>query len=157
MTLFTIVHSGRWADVVHTFFKGFFMLQSLSGALVLAEQGSAGVAIFLFVYLAILAVMIVGTWKMYEKAGQPGWGVLIPIYNAVLFCRAAGRPGWWVILYFIPLVNLIISIIVMIDLAKRFGKGVGFAIGLILLGVVFIPILGFGSAQYQGDLEPVRL
>jgi hypothetical protein len=62
----------------------------------------------------------------------------------------AGRPGWWLILMLIPFVNLIIAIILSVDIAKHFGKGVGFAIGLIILPIIFYPVLGFGSAQYQG-------
>jgi len=50
----------------------------------------------------------------------------------------------------IPLVNLIVYIIVLIELAKRFGKGIGFALGLLFLPFIFFPVLGFGSAQYHG-------
>ena len=106
--------------------------------------------IFWIVYAAIVILMIAAMWKVFTKAGQPGWGCLIPIYNLYIMCKIAGRPGWWVILMFIPLVNLIIIIILVIDIAKSFGKGVGFGIGLLLLPFIFYPILGFGSAQYQG-------
>jgi hypothetical protein len=87
---------------------------------------------------------------MYEKAGQPGWACLIPIYNFYVLCKIVGRPGWWVILLFIPFVNVVIWIIVALDLAKSFGKGTGFAIGLIFLSVIFIMILGFGDDRYVG-------
>ena len=73
-----------------------------------------------------------------------------PDLQLVHLCKIVGRPGWWVILLLIPFVNFIIGIVLCIDLAKSFGKGVGFGIGLILLSVIFFPILGFGSAQYQG-------
>jgi hypothetical protein len=89
-------------------------------------------------------------WKTFVKAGQPGWGAIIPIYNVYLLCKIGGRPGWWVILFIIPFVSLIISIIVSNDIAKSFGRGVGTTIGLILLPFVFYPILGFGDAEYQG-------
>jgi len=75
---------------------------------------------------------------------------IIPIYNLYVWCKIVGQPWWWILLMLIPFVNFIIAIILIIDLAKSFGKGVGFAIGLILLGVIFFPILGFGSTQYQG-------
>jgi hypothetical protein len=94
--------------------------------------------------------MIAAIWKMFSKAGQPGWAAIIPIYNIYVMCKIAGRPGWWVLLMFIPLVNFIIIIILCIDLAKSFGKGAGFGIGLLLLPFIFYPVLGFGSAQYQG-------
>ena len=60
--------------------------------------------------------MIVSYWKVFEKAGQPGWGVLIPIYNILLLLKIAGKPGWWILLYLIPLVNIVIGIIVCIDI-----------------------------------------
>ena len=107
------------------------------------------------IIIGIVVLVIAGSWKMYEKADEPGWAVLIPIYNYIVLMRIVGRPGWWVILYFIPLVNLVISIIVAADLAKSFGKGVGFALGLIFLGFIFIPILGLGDAQYQGPAAAV--
>ena len=83
------------------------------------------------------------------KAGQPGWGVLIPIYNIYLLTQIAGRPGWWVLLFLIPFVNIIVGIIVDIDIAKNFGKDAAFGLGLYFLGFIFFPILGFGSATYQ--------
>ena len=104
----------------------------------------------LIISLLIGLVLIVAMWKIFTKAGQPGWASLIPIFNIYIWCKIVGRPGWWVILMLIPFVNFIIAIILCIDLAKSFGKGVGFGIGIILLGIIFLPILGFGSAQYQG-------
>ena len=87
---------------------------------------------------------------MFVKAGQPGWASIIPIYNGIVVLQIAGRPVWWILLYLIPVVNLIIAIIVMVDFAKSFGKGVGFALGLIDLGFIFMPILAFGDSQYLG-------
>ena len=109
--------------------------------------------------LFILAVMIVGIaglWKTFEKAGKPGWAAIVPIYNMVVMLEIAGRPLWWIILFFIPLVNFIILIIVAVDIAKAFGKGTGFGLGLAFLGFVFYPILGFGDARYlgAGGIEP---
>ena len=101
--------------------------------------------------LIIGIVVIVAMWKVFVKAGQPGWASIIPFYNVYVLCKIAGKPGWWLILFFIPIVNFVIAIIVMVELAKRFGKGVGFAIGMLLLGFIFIPILGFGDATYHGS------
>ena len=106
--------------------------------------------ISMIISLAIAVLIIVAMWKVFTKAGQPGWASLIPIYNLYLLCRIAGRPGWWLLLMLIPLVNIIILIILCIDVAKSFGNGVGFGLGLAILGFIFWPILGFGSAQYQG-------
>lgn len=112
--------------------------------------GGIGMLIFVVLYLAMLVLVIAGAWKTYAKAGQPGWGAIVPIYNVYLLCKIVGRPGWWTVLLLIPYLNLIFAIIVMLDLAKSFAKGVGFAIGLILLSPIFMCILGFGSAEYQG-------
>jgi hypothetical protein len=113
-------------------------------------QGQAPGPLFWIFWLAFMILMIAACWKIFTKAGQPGWASIIPIYNWYILCKIVGRPGWWVILLLIPFINFIIGIILCIDLAKSFGKGVGFGIGLILLGLIFFPILGFGSAQYQG-------
>ncbi len=123
----------------------------------LAQNNAAGSAaagigglLFAIVILALAILVIVGGWKMFAKAGQPGWAILIPIFNYYIMCKIVGRPGWWVILMLIPVVSLVIYIMLMIDLAKSFGRGTGTAVGLVLLGAIFIPILGFGSAEYHG-------
>lgn len=112
--------------------------------------GGFGALIVLVVYLAIIVAVVAGMWKMFAKAGQPGWAAIVPIYNLFILLKIVGRPWWWLLLMFIPLVSIVVAVVVCIDLAKSFGKGVGYAIGLILLGFVFIPLLGFGDAQYQG-------
>jgi hypothetical protein len=106
--------------------------------------------IFWVCYFAVIILLIAAMWKVFTKAGQPGWAAIIPIFNMYILCKVAGRPGWWVILLLIPFVNFIILIILSIDVAKSFGKGAGFGIGLFFLPFIFYPILGFGSAQYQG-------
>ncbi len=117
-----------------------------------SSGGGAGVcgALGILIYLAVIVVIIAGMWKTYAKAGQPGWASIIPIYNMYVLCLMAGRPGWWLILMLIPFVNLIVLAIISIDVARAFGKGTGFGIGLWLLSFIFYPILGFGDAQYQG-------
>ena len=114
-----------------------------------AAGAVGGLIVFVFM-LAFLIFMIAAMWKVFEKAGQPGWAAIVPFYNLYIMLKITGRPVWWIILFFIPIVSLIVSIITMVDLAKSFGKGTGFAIGLLLLGFIFFPILGFGDAQYQG-------
>jgi hypothetical protein len=101
-------------------------------------------------YFAVIILLIAAMWKVFSKAGQPGWAAIIPIYNIYVMCKVAGRPGWWLLLMLIPFVNFIILIILSIDIAKSFGKGAGFGLGMAFLGFIFWPILGFGSAQYQG-------
>ena len=115
-----------------------------------AAAGGGG--LILFIQLAIIIVMLVACWKVFTKAGQPGWAAIIPIYNLYVLITIVGKPWWWLLLFFIPIVNLVMGIIVTVELAKRFGQGVGFAVGLILLPFVFYPILGFGSATYTPAL-----
>jgi Family of unknown function (DUF5684) len=113
-------------------------------------QGEPPSPVAMIFGLLIALLIIVAMWKVFTKAGQPGWASIIPIYNLYIWCKIVGRPWWWILLMLIPFVNFIVAIILSIDLAKSFGKGVGFGLGLALLGFIFWPILGFGSAQYQG-------
>jgi hypothetical protein len=101
-------------------------------------------------YGLFILLMIASMWKVFTKAGEPGWAAIIPIYNIIVWCKIVGRPAWWVILLLLPCINIVILFILAIDLAKSFGKGAGFGIGLALLGFIFFPILAFGSAQYIG-------
>ncbi len=128
----------------------FTLAQSGSGGAAAGAAGAIGALLFFVIYVGIIVVVIAGLWKIFSKAGQPGWAAIVPIYNTFILCKIVGRPWWWLILMLIPFINFIIAIILMVDLAKSFGKSVLFAVGLILLGFVFIPILGFGPAQYQG-------
>jgi len=109
---------------------------------------------FLIVMLAFAVIMIASCWKIFTKAGQPGWAAIVPIYNIIVILQIVGKPLWWIVLLLIPLVNIAVAILVYIDLAKSFGKGAGFGIGLVFLGFIFFPILGFGSARYQGPATP---
>jgi Family of unknown function (DUF5684) len=119
-----------------------------------AEAPKGPGALFWICEIAFIILMVASIWKIFSKAGQPGWAAIIPIFNTYIMCKVAGRPGWWLLLLFIPFVNFIIWIILCIDIAKAFGKGAGFGIGLLLLPFIFFPILGFGSAQYQGAPPP---
>ncbi len=116
-------------------------------------EGVAGF-ILVLIYLAVIVLCVAGGWKMFEKANQPGWGILIPIYNIILMLNVAGKPVWWIILMFIPVANVIVGILVSVAIARNFRKGAGFAIGLIFLPVIFIPILGFGDAEYDPAAVP---
>ena len=117
-----------------------------------ADQGIlAGLGVgMILVYLVILLVVVISMWKIFDKAGKPGWAAIVPIYNYIVMLEIIGKPVWWVILLLIPCVNIVILIIMMLELAKSFGKSAGFGVGLIFLGIVFLPILGFGDARYVG-------
>ncbi len=101
------------------------------------------------VWLVFIVVVIASIWRVFEKAGKPGWAALIPIYNVYVLIKIAGKPGWWLLLCLIPLVNIVVLIIVYIALAENFGKGVGFALGLIFLSFIFFPMLAWGNAVYN--------
>jgi len=111
---------------------------------------SAPGLLFWLIWLAVVIVTIAGMWKTFEKAGKPGWAAIIPIYNIYVILQLIGKPWWWLLLLLIPLVNIILIFVIYIVLAKAFGKGAGFGVGLTLLSFIFFPLLGFGDAQYQG-------
>ena len=115
---------------------------------------SAGMGIGMLFWLIVVGISIAAMWKIFTKAGKPGWAAIVPIYNLIVLFDIVGRPLWWIVLFFVPFVNFVIAIILVVDLAKVFGKGAGFAVGMLLLPIVFYPMLGFGSAQYLG--RPAR-
>ncbi len=100
--------------------------------------------------LVLVIALIAGAWKVFEKAGRPGWGCLIPIYNVILLLGMAGKPLWWIVLMFVPLVSVVVAILLNIEVAKNFGKGTGFGFGLAILPMIFYPMLGFSEARWQG-------
>ena len=106
-------------------------------------------AIWWLVLVAYTVAVIASWWMIFGKAGEAGWKSLIPIYNFIVLLKIVGREWWWVLLVLIPLVNVIVLIIVALDLAKAFGRGTGFGLGLIFLTPIFSLILGFGSDTYE--------
>ena len=106
-----------------------------------------GIGVIIF-YVLLMILLVVSNWKIYEKAGQPGWAALIPIYNIVVLFKIVNKPLWWIFMFFIPIANIIFMIKLYHALSLAFGKGTGFTVGLILLGIVFMPILAFGDAKY---------
>lgn len=105
---------------------------------------------FFFVVMAIAIVTIIAQWKIYTKAGQPGWASIIPIYNLIVLLDIVGKPKWWIILMLIPIVNIFIVLYVTHLLSLSFGRGIGFTLGLIFLGPIFYLILAFGNETYKG-------
>ena len=108
---------------------------------------SAGLISF---WLVLVVISLVGMWKMFEKAGKPGWAAIIPIYNTIVLLEIVGKPVWWFLLFLIPCVNFVFIIWTYNLLSKSFGKGEGFTVGLVLLNPIFVCILGFGDAVYHG-------
>ena len=105
-----------------------------------------------FVRLAIVLMMIASIWKVFEKAGQPGWASLVPVYNIVIMLKITGKPTWWLALFFLPIANFVVMILIVVALAKSFGKSTGFGLGMLFFGFIFYPILGFGDAQYTAPV-----
>ena len=119
-------------------------------------RSQGGLPIGPLIFAVVVGIlMIASLWKVYTKAGKPGWAAIIPIYNLVVLLQIVRKPLWWIVMFLIPIVNFIFLILLYIELAKAFGKSGGFAAGLIFLGVIFFPILGFGSSVYAyGDAAP---
>lgn len=124
------------------------------------EQMDVGLGILgvlLIPILLIAIISIVSVWKVFVKAGQPGWASIIPIYNTYIMIKIVGKPDWWLVLMLIPFVNFVFAIWLTNLISKSFGKDEGFTIGLILLSFIFWPILAFGSARYLGPYgDPER-
>ena len=124
----------------------------INGEIVACPDISGALVGFIFgiwaIFIALAVLMLIANWKIYAKAGKPGWAAIVPVYNIVVLLEIVKKPVWWIFLFFIPFVNLIMAIIVMHNLAKSFSKDVGFTIGLIFLPFIFYPILGFGKATY---------
>ncbi len=132
-------------------------------------QVDSGFGILFVIYMlfvvAVYVITVIGLWKMYVKAGRPGWAAIVPVYNWWVWVEIIERPRWWfwvlvgsVLLSWVPIVGIVLSVAMFVlyllgclDMAKRFGQGTGYGIGLWLLPFVFAPILGFGSARFEGD------
>ena len=132
-----------------SFVPALLLQEEVGGAAGAAAAGIAGT--MMIVMLAVAAVFLIAMWKVFVKAGQPGWAILIPIYNAYILLKIAGRPGWWIVLFMIPFVNIIIAALVAIDVAKAFGQSAAFGIILLFLlcGIGYL-LLGFGKYSYVG-------
>jgi len=115
------------------------------------DTGFEALGVGYIIFMVVIGVFYLACyWKIFTKAGKPGWAVIIPIYNIIVLLEIVKKPLWWIVLLLIPCVNLVVAIIMVIELAKVFGKSTGFAVGLILLGIIFLPILAFGDSEYQG-------
>lgn len=113
-------------------------------------ENNAQVPVLQLLIMGGIAVFLIASlWKVFTKAGHPGWACLVPIYNVIVLLKIANKPAWWLILMFVPIANLIVGILVAISVAKSFGKGAGFGLGLAMLPVVFYPVLAFGDSRYS--------
>tara|TARA_B100000029_G_scaffold295820_1_gene289122 strand:+ start:254 stop:700 length:447 start_codon:yes stop_codon:yes gene_type:complete len=132
-------------------FEPLNLLAQMDGDEAAVAAAAAGVGVISLIQLVIGLAVVVANWKIYSKAGKPGWAAIIPIYNLVVWLEIVGRPTWWIAAIILcPPVALVMLIILLVDLGKSFGKDGAFAAGLVLLSPIFLLILGFGSAEYQG-------
>lgn len=113
------------------------------------SSSSNGIGVWLII-MVLAVVMLVGMWKLFVKAGKPGWGAIVPFYNLYCLYDMSFGNGWLFLLTFVPCANLIITIMLCFKIAKAFGQGAGFGVGLIFFYPIFMLILGFGSAEYVG-------
>ncbi len=123
---------------------------------VLPTAGPDGGLVVALAGLALYLFFTAGYWRVNSKAGLPGWGCLIPFYNLVLWMRCGGKPGWWAVWLFVPPISFVIYVIIAYEIARNFGKGVAFSVGLVFVPTVFAAILGFGKATYDPTLLRLR-
>jgi Family of unknown function (DUF5684) len=116
------------------------------------------IVFFIGYFLISIVPVAIGMWKVFTKSGQPGWAVLIPVYNLILLLRIAGLPWYWVftpLIVIIPILGWIVYLAWVVwvhhRISTRFGKGIGFTIGLTLLAPIFWLILGLGDSKYVGE------
>lgn len=131
------------------------LAQTYSSSSAASAAGNVTVILMSMLFVcAIALIAIVGMWKVFTKAGQPGWASIVPFYNTYVMVKIAGRPAWWFLLYFIPFVSIVITLLVSMDVAKKFGKSELFGVvGLWFFSFIGYLILGFGSAVYQSDVN----
>lgn len=129
------------------------MFETLGGSGVVLQEGIVAGGFFFIFFLIFTLVPIAGMWKVFTKAGKPGWAAIVPVYNVIVLLQIVGRPVIWIVGFLIPVVNFIVAVLVSIDLAKSFGKGAGYGIGIVFVPFVFLPLLGFGGAQYYGPAQ----
>ncbi len=124
-----------------------------SGDLAYSAAAAGISAVYIIIYLALIVVSLVGMWKVFVKAGKPGWAAIVPFYNAYCLFEMSFGNGWLFLLCFVPCVNFVVLIMCCFKLAKAFGKGTGFALGLLFFNFIFMMMLGFGDAEYIGPQQ----
>ncbi len=117
------------------------------------DSQNTGLSIFLILLEVAASIFyLYCAWRIFEKARKPGWAAMIPIYNYLVWLEIIGRPWWWLFLLVIPIVNMVVGIIMVFEMATVFGKSTAFGVGLLFLTSIFIPILALGDAAYRGPL-----
>lgn len=106
--------------------------------------------------LAIVVLLVASLWKTFEKAGEPGWAAIVPLYNVIVILKMADKPWWWLFLLLIPVVNVVLLFVVYIQLAKNFGQSTLFGVAMVFFSAICFPILGFGPAQFKAGQNEGR-
>ena len=106
--------------------------------------------LYMLLSLVFTVYMFAAMWRIFVKAGEPGWAAIIPVYDIIILLKIVNKPWWWFFLLLIPIFNIAILIIMFHRLSKSFGNGVGFTLGIIFLTFIFIPLLGFGDYSFKG-------
>lgn len=124
------------------------------GSTAVNEAALAGImgayTVMMIIAIIVSIISIIALWKIFSKAGEPGWAAIVPFYNNYVLFKITMGNGWLFLLMFVPLVNIVMSFMVIFKLAKVFGHGIGFGFGLLFLQVIFLLILAFGSSEYVG-------
>lgn len=108
-----------------------------------------GILLLVVLWISIIAFAIISQWKVFTKAGQPGWACLVPIYNIIILLKIANKPTWWLLMFFIPIANIVFLIMMLNRISLSFGKSSGFTVGLIFLSIIFWGILAFDKSEYK--------
>ena len=111
----------------------------------------AGMGTMLLISGIIGLVMIIAMWKMFSKAGRPGWAAIVPIYNVIVMIDIAGLEWWYLLLLLVPIANIVAIFKIYIGVAENFGQSTGFGVAMVFFSIICMPILAFGSAEYVGD------
>ena len=105
-----------------------------------------GFLLFFYVISVVTTIFtLICNWKVFKKAGKNGWEAIIPIYNFIVLLEITELPMWYLILFLLPVGNIIVLFLTYIELAKKFGQSTAFGIGLTILNPIFIAILAFNK------------
>lgn len=124
----------------------------------LADEAILYLAGYMLGQMMLLLIILItaGKWYAIKKAGKPGHSMLIPFYNVIVLLQIAKKPEWWLVLFFIPIVNIVFYIKMLNGISKQFGKTEGFTAGLFFLGGIFWAILGYDDEiTYEGEIYKI--
>ncbi|GCF15176.1 hypothetical protein Harman_31110 [Haloarcula mannanilytica] len=113
------------------------------------QSSDAGSVVLVLFQLLLAVIQIAGMWMVFEKADYAGWKAIIPIYDLYIMLKIGENPWWWLVLLLVPILNIYAWYKIHAGVARAFGRGIGFGLGLAFLGILFFPLLGFGDFQYR--------